>query len=73
MLPLTGHYVLRIPEDDEVPAESSPFAPPLLRPKLKSRVKKGVKEEKAYCHACAERRALEAADASVRAAYPSAS
>ncbi len=35
--------------------------------------KKGLKEEKAYCHACAERRALEAADARVRAAYPGAS
>lgn len=72
-MPLTGQYVLRIPDDDEAPAEPSPSAPPLQRPKLKRPRKKGAKEEKAYCHACAERRALEAADASVRAAYPGSS
>lgn len=72
-LPLTGNYVLRIPEDDEAPAEPSPYAPPLMRPKLKRPGKKGVREEKAYCHACAERRALEAAEARMRAAYPASS
>lgn len=57
--PLTGQYLLRIPGPDEVPTTPSPKK---KAPQLRGAKKPAKPEEKPYCHACFERRALEAAD-----------